>query len=71
MKTSNATWIIAKRELSAFFNSLVAYILLISFLGFTGFFTWLSGNGDVFFRKQADLKVFFMIMRKLFLILLI
>ncbi|MGA0283970.1 MAG: ABC transporter permease [Saprospiraceae bacterium] len=61
MKTSNATWIIAKRELSAFFNSLVAYILLISFLGFTGFFTWLSGNGDVFFRKQADLKVFFMI----------
>jgi len=47
--------------LASFFNSLVAYILLISFLGFTGFFTWLSGNGDVFFRKQADLKVFFSI----------
>lgn len=56
---NNATWIIAKRELAAFFNSLVAYILLISFLGFTGFFTWLSGNGDIFFRKQADLNVFF------------
>lgn len=54
-------WIIAKRELSEFFDSLIAYILLIAFLGFTGFFTWLSGNGDIFFRKQADLNVFFSI----------
>lgn len=61
MGGNSATWIIARRELSSFFNSLVAYILLISFLGFTGFFTWLSGNGDIFFRKQADLKVFFSI----------
>ncbi len=53
------SWIIARRELASFFDSLVAYILLISFLAFTGFFTWLSGNGDVFFRKQADLLVFF------------
>ena len=52
-------WIIAKRELSEFFDSLIAYILLFAFLGFTGFFTWLSGNGDIFFRKQADLSVFF------------
>ena len=57
----NSTWTIAKKELASFFNSLVAYILLIAFLGFTGFFTWLSGNGDVFFRKQADLRVFFSI----------
>ncbi len=54
-------WTITKRELSSFFNSLVAYILLIAFLGFTGFFTWLKGNGDVFFRKQADMDVFFSI----------
>jgi ABC-2 type transport system permease protein len=52
-------WTIAKRELNSFFDSLVAYILLIAFLGFTGFFTWLQGNGDIFFRKQADLNVFF------------
>lgn len=52
-------WVIAKRELNSFFDSLVAYILLIAFLGFTGFFTWLQGNGDIFFRKQADLNVFF------------
>ena len=51
-------WILAKRELGAFFDSLVAYILLIAFLGFTGFFTWLS-VADIFFRKQADLQVFF------------
>ena len=52
-------WIIAKKELASFFNSLIAYILLIAFLGLTGFFTWMKGNGDVFFRKQADLNVFF------------
>lgn len=57
----NSIWTIAKKELDSFFNSLVAYILLIAFLGFTGFFTWLSGNGDIFFRKQADLRVFFSI----------
>ena len=51
-------WIIAKRELDSFFDSLVAYILLIAFLAFTGIFTWLQGS-DIFFRKQADLQVFF------------
>ena len=51
-------WIISKRELGAYFDSLVAYILLIVFLAFTGYFTWLGGN-DIFFRKQADLQVFF------------
>lgn len=51
-------WILSKRELSAFFNSLVAYILLLGFLGFSGLFTWLYG-GDIFLRKQADLQVFF------------
>ena len=53
------TWLIAKKELASFFDSLIAYILLIAFLGFTGFFTWMRGNGDIFFRKQADLNVFF------------
>ncbi|MCB0522439.1 MAG: ABC transporter permease subunit [Lewinellaceae bacterium] len=52
------TWVIAKRELAGYFDSLVAYILLIVFLGLTGLFTWLIG-ADVFLRKQADLQVFF------------
>lgn len=52
------TWVIAKRELGAYFDSLVAYVLLIIFLGLTGLFTWLTG-GDVFLRKQADMMVFF------------
>lgn len=56
----NPTWVIAKRELSSYFDSLVAYILLIAFLGFTGFFTWL-GISDIFLRNQADLQVFFSI----------
>ena len=55
----NQSWTIAKKELRSYFDSLVAYILIIIFLAFTGFFTWISGNGDIFFRKQADLNVFF------------
>ena len=54
----NAVWIIAKRELSSFFDSLAAYILIIAFLGITGLFTWLIFQ-DVFLRKQADLQAFF------------
>jgi len=52
------SWIIARKELSSFFDSLVAYILLIAFLGFSGFFTWLWGS-DVFYHKQASLSTFF------------
>ena len=52
------SWIIARKELISFFDSLVAYILLVAFLGFSGFFTWLWGN-DIFYHKQASLDVFF------------
>ena len=55
-----AIWIIAKRELQAFFDSLFAYILLILFLGLSGFFTWFA-VGDIFFVKQASLRIFFQI----------
>jgi ABC-2 type transport system permease protein len=51
-------WIIAKREFRTFFDSLAAYILLIVFLGLSGFFTWLFGS-DIFFIGQATLQPFF------------
>lgn len=51
-------WIIAKREIRGFFDSLMAYILLVLFLGLSGFFTWLFGQ-NVFVRDQASLEVFF------------
>ncbi|QSE98508.1 ABC transporter permease subunit [Fulvivirga lutea] len=51
-------WIIAKRELQSFFDSLIAYIMLILFLGFSGFFTWIYG-ADVFLVGQASLQSFF------------
>jgi len=51
-------WVIASRELKSFFDSLMAYIMLILFVGFSGFFTWLYGS-DIFFIKQASLQVFF------------
>jgi len=54
------TWIIAKRELGSFFDSLIAYIMLILFLGFSGFFTWLFGS-DIFMSGQASLRPFFSI----------
>lgn len=55
MKT---TWIIASRELKTFFDSLSAYIIIIVFLGLSGFFTWLFGS-DIFFINQATLQPFF------------
>lgn len=49
---------IAKRETVLFFDSLIAYVLLVVFLGFSGFFTWVYGS-DVFYTGQASLKSFF------------
>lgn len=56
----NAIWTLAKRELAVFFDSLIAYIMVGLFLGFSGFFTWLYGN-DIFLVGQASLRVFFQI----------
>ena len=51
-------WVITKRELQSFFDSLIAYIMLVLFLGFSGFFTWLYGS-DIFMVAQASLEGFF------------
>lgn len=51
-------WIITNRELKSFFDSLMAYVMIILFLGFSGFFTWIYGN-DIFMMGQASLNVFF------------
>ena len=51
-------WIVAKRELNSFFDSLLAYIMLVAFLGFSGFFTWISGR-DVFLTGEASMQSFF------------
>lgn len=52
-------WIITKKELKAYFDSLMAYILIVMFLGLSGFFTWLYGNSDVFYINQASMQPFF------------
>lgn len=54
----NTVWIMAKKELRSYFDSLIAYVMIIIFLGFSGFFTWLYG-GDIFFVGQASLRTFF------------
>ena len=51
-------WIITKRELSGFFDSLIAYVMIILFLGLSGSFTWLFGS-NVFMMGQANLDIFY------------
>jgi ABC-2 type transport system permease protein len=51
-------WIIAKKELNSFFDSLLAYIMIIAFLVLTGLFTWLIGR-TVFIMNEASLQSFF------------
>jgi ABC-2 type transport system permease protein len=57
----HAVWTICKREINAFFDSLTAYVLLVIFLGLSGTFTWLFGQGDIFFVGQASLQTFFQV----------
>lgn len=52
------TWLIARKEFTSFFDSLMAYLVLITFVGVSGFFTWWFGT-DVFMRGVADLATFF------------
>jgi len=56
----NTIRILIKREFGSFFDSMIAYIMLILFLGISGFFTWLFG-ADVFLVGQASLRAFFSI----------
>ncbi len=51
-------WILTKRELSSYFDSLIAYVMIILFLGFSGLFTWIYGS-DIFLVGQASLRTFF------------
>jgi len=51
---------IINKELNTFFDSLMGYILMIMFLGFAGFFTWVYGD-DIFLIGQASLDNFFTI----------
>jgi ABC-2 type transport system permease protein len=51
-------WVITRRELSSYFDSLIAYVMIVIFLGLSGFFTWITSS-NVFFIGQADLQVFF------------
>lgn len=53
-------WIITKRELASFFDSLIAYVMIVLFLGLSGMFTWLVGT-NVFLINQASMQVFFSI----------
>lgn len=53
-------WIITRRELASFFDSLIAYVMIILFLGLSGVFTWLVGT-NVFLINQASMQVFYSI----------
>ena len=50
--------VLTQKELWGFFDSLTAYVMLVVFLGLSGFFTWMFGS-TIFFINQASLNVFF------------
>src|SRR5436190_5322355 len=52
-------WTIAKRELSGYFTSPVAYVVIVIFLVLTGFFTFTFRLGNFFEAGQASLSSFF------------
>ena len=60
-------WIIAKRELAAYFGTPLAYIFLVIFVSLTGAFAFYIGN--FFERGQADLQAFFTYHTWLYLLL--
>lgn len=60
-------WIIAKRELNAYFGTGLAYIFAVIFVAMTGAFAFFIGN--FFERGQADLVSFFQYHPWLYLLL--
>ena len=60
-------WIIAKRELGAYFGTPVAYVFVVIFVALTGAFAFFVGN--FFERGQADLQPFFLYHVWLYLLL--
>ena len=54
----NKVWIITRRELASFFDSLIAYVMIILFVGVSGAFTWFFIN-PIFLIGQANLGWFF------------
>jgi len=57
MSAARVIWTIAKRELTGYFISPVAYVFLVMFLLLAGFFTFTAGN--FFERGEASLASFF------------
>jgi ABC-2 type transport system permease protein len=53
------TLTIFKREFRSYFESPVAYVFLMVFLGLLGFLTFSPGTGFFFERRVADLEPFF------------
>lgn len=60
-------WIIAKRELSGYFGTTLAYVFVVIFVALTAAFAFYVGN--FFGRGQADLLPFFQYQPWLYLIL--
>jgi len=60
-------WIIAKRELNAYFGTGLAYVFAVIFVALTGAFAFFIGN--FFERGQADLLTFFQYHPWLYLLL--
>ena len=67
MSAARITWTIARRELTSYFTSPVAYVFLVIFLLLAGFLTFTAGS--FFERGEASLASFFIWHPWLYLIL--
>ncbi|MDX2001566.1 MAG: gliding motility-associated ABC transporter permease subunit GldF [Chitinophagales bacterium] len=63
-------WSIYKKELNAFFSSVIGYIFIVVFLLITGFFVWINPDSNVLEYGFASLDVLFSVTPWVFLILI-
>jgi ABC-2 type transport system permease protein len=66
MQAIRNTWVISKREFLSYFNSPIAYLFIIIYLGTSAFFTFQFGS--FFAANQASMQSFFFWQPWLFLV---
>jgi ABC-2 type transport system permease protein len=52
-------WTIYKKEIRSFLSSLIAYVVMLVFLGATGLFMWVIKGNSVFDLGLASMQVMF------------
>ena len=62
-------WTIFKKEIRGFLSSLIAYVVMLVFLGTTGLFMWVIKGNTVFDLGLASMQVMFELAPYIFIFL--